>query len=309
MREFLSQTAPKLRRYAHALLGRWPAATDRRGDGRPRADQDADDLAQQALLDFLRAGLAPDALRPATNSGKISPGPVAFIPCEPLRVALYRDVTALARKSLAQEAVDDRQVFSTPCPVDAAKTPVHFPWAPEARALPRLTFDLRALLALVTLERLNYEQAAEALDMRIECVLPRLAVARARLASEISGQARLHLVAAESCRKDEPGLAGGPATEGDLHRLLDHLLDRDRRLEISLYLESRPDAKRRVDEWRRHGVRLRRAFEPLMRQPLPPSLDFIAPGATFAAELRDNKRHRGVFAGLAGRASPAQRRF
>ncbi len=314
MREFLSQTAPHLRRYAHALLGSWPVATGRLDLSRPRADQDADDLVQQVLLEFLRVGSTPIATGPVAKGGQIAQGPAACIGRERLRLTLYRNITALARKTLARETIDDRRILSEPCSADAAKTPVHFPWAPEARALPLLTFDLRAPLALVTLERLDYEQAAHALDMPVERVLPRLAVARARLASEISGQARAHLAAADfGPGADGPALPGGPATEGDLHRFVDHRLDRDRRLEIGLYLEARPDAKRRVNEWRRHGERLRRAFEPLMREPLPPTLNFFAPDPTVPAQYRSKERRRGIFAGLAallttpaGRATPAQ---
>ncbi len=311
MRDFLAQTAPQLRRYAHALLGSWPAAPVG-GAGRPRADQDADDLVQQALLGFWRARSEP--IESMKNGARLAADPAAFFRFERMRLALYHRVTALARERLENrdlgrpvQACEADEGGAAPRGSKTAQA-IHFPWAPEARALPRLSFDLRALLALVTLERLSYEQAAEALDMPNDLVLPRLSVARARLASELCGRARPHLIAADPPPADAPALPGGPATESDLHRFIDNLLGEDRRAEIGLYLESRREAKRRADEWRRNGERLRRAFEPLTREPLPPSLNFFTTISTAQTEPRDGKRRRGIFAGLAAMlAAPTER--
>jgi DNA-directed RNA polymerase specialized sigma24 family protein len=249
----------RLRRYAHALLAAWPRADH----DAPRADQDADDLAQQALLDVWRAG------RHGAESD--------------LDVVLFRRATILARRRFSVKAAEILGGGSGPAKdalneseghsASSQFASGHFAWAPEARALPRLPLDLRAILALVMLERMSYADAARALDMPEQRALARLAVARARLAHEISGAGRPHLIALPP-NPDQP-----VAAESDLHRFADDLLDEDGSAEIADFLETSPDAARRVAEWRRQGERLRSAFAPLMTLPLPPFLDFAAPEA------------------------------
>ena len=273
--------APRLRRYVHALLAAWP-----RGDGglSPRADQDADDLAQKALLDVRREGSAA--------------GP-------PRDAVLFRRATVLARRHVAGKAGKilaggghlREEAVSGDSPSHFSSR--HFAWAPEARALPRLPLDLRAILALVALERLSYAEAGRALDIPEERALARLAVARARLASEISGAGRPHLVALVAGGRNE--------AESDLHRYADDLLDEARGAKIAAFLETSPEAARRVAEWRRQSERLRGAFAPLMELPLPPSLDFAAPEA-FSQPRRRAAPGRGVFRRLGALfAAPAQR--
>jgi DNA-directed RNA polymerase specialized sigma24 family protein len=278
MRKILAQSTPRLRRYAHALLGRWPVAPDER-TGRPRPNQDADDLAHQALLGVWRDGC--ETMEAAAGAR--------------LWLALCRRVTDLGRAHLAGadecEGVGRRH----------AERQTHFAWAPESRALPLMPFDLRALLALVILERLNYQQAGEVLDMPGETALARLAVARARFASLLSGEDRPHLLAVAT-KADKPPCHS--VTEGDLHRHVDDLLDPCRRAEICLFLEARSDAARRTEEWRRHAERLRQAFEPLLREPLPLSLDFSAQASQLQFRQYVEKR-RSLFAGLAPWRAPA----
>jgi DNA-directed RNA polymerase specialized sigma24 family protein len=287
---------PRLRRYAHALLAAWPRDD---GGASPRADQDADDLAQKALLDVRREGSAP--------------GPA----CD---AVLFRRATDLARRHFAGKAGEihvgggqiREEAASGEWPGQVSSGQVssgdfssghfasgHFAWAPEARALPRLPLDLRAILALVALERLSYAEAGRMLDIPEERALARLAVARARLASEISGVGRPHLVALA------PG--GRNEAESDLHRYADDLLDATRGAEIAAFLETSPQAARRVAEWRRQSERLRGAFAPLMALPLPPSLDFAAPQA-FSQPRRRTAPGRGVFRRLGALfAAPSQR--
>lgn len=164
MREILAQTAPRLRRYAHALLGSWPTETAG-GVGRLRGDQDADDLVHQALLGFWRAGFGPVETRRAGLSAGVYPSPTSICPDSGLKLALYRRVTALARQAPICQPFADIATDNSRRNENAAASPTHGAWAPEARALPRLSLELRALIALVTLERLNYQQTAEALDM------------------------------------------------------------------------------------------------------------------------------------------------
>lgn len=280
--------APRLRRYAHALLGRLPTAARGAGEAGVRVDQDADDLVHDALIGFWRAGF-----RKTSEAGDGAQDMA-------LRIALFRRVTILAREHLARKA---SQLLESggrrkEDAGEAEGEARHFAWAPEARALPRLDLDLRALLALVTLERLNYDQAGAVLDMPAERALARLAFARARLASAISGEACSHLAAircaglssanfswASAAFANRPWVdrpwagrrTSAPVTEGDLHRLVDELLDESRSAEVAAALESQPDLMRRASEWRRQGARLRRAFEPLLREPLPLSLNFAAP--------------------------------
>ena len=271
--------AQRLRRYAHALLAAWPRDD---GGASPRADQDADDLAQKALLDVRRGG---SAAGPACDA------------------VLFRRATALARRHFAGKAAEihvggqiREQAASGEWPGHFSSG--HFAWAPEARALPRLPLDLRAILALVALERLSYAEAGRVFDIPGERALARLAVARARLASEISGAGRPHLVA----------LAPGDhnAAESDLHRYADDLLDEERGAEIAAFLDSSPEAARRVAEWRRQSERLRGAFAPLMALPLPPSLDFAAP-EVFARPRRRAATGHGVFHRLGALfAAPAE---
>jgi DNA-directed RNA polymerase specialized sigma24 family protein len=265
MCEAIVGATPRLRRYAHALLAAWP-----RGDGgsSPRPDQDADDLAQKALLDVRRersaGGLDCDAI-------------------------LFRRATALARRHFAGKAAEILDAAGHGREQAAGgESASHFAWAPEARALPCLPLDLRAILALVALERVSYAEAGRALDIPEERALARLAVARARLASEISGAGRPHLVALAPGERNE--------AESDLHRYADDLLDEDRSAEIAAFLETSPEAARRVAEWRRQGERLRRAFAPLMALPLPPSLDFATPDS--ARPQAREARARGVFGRL-----------
>jgi DNA-directed RNA polymerase specialized sigma24 family protein len=288
MGETIVSLTPQLRRYAHALLGSWPPAPRRPDETAPRVDQDADDLVHEALLGFWRAGLR--------RFGDPAPAD------EALRLGLYRRVTALARRHLMRRAAET--LASGGCEDNEAprlESRVHFAWAPEAHALPLLALDLRAPLALVVLEHLTYAQAGRVLDMPAESALTRLAVARARLATGISGVSRSHLITvprSDDCA-ETPHLDGGPVTEGDLHHFVDEQLGETRRGEVVAFLEADPETARRAAEWRRQSERLRRAFEPLMRETLPLSLDFAAPEERLWSEARRAPSRSGVFGRLA----------
>jgi DNA-directed RNA polymerase specialized sigma24 family protein len=267
MRESVASLTPSLRRYAHALLGRWPVATCDAG-ARRRADQDADDLAHEALLGFWRAGL----LRRDDSAVSAQPS---------IRLALLRCVTALAREAIAREqdsawrgpdagglsrseAFDSSGVFDS-SGASSRRGARHFPWAPEARALPRLPFESRALLALAALERLDYQEIGAVLDMSAAQALAKLARARAKLASETTGLPQSHLRVACGLR------------EADLHGYADDLLEPARRAEVAALLKLDAQAARRAQEWRRGTERLRGAFATLDAEPLPATLDFNRP--------------------------------
>lgn len=295
---FVSLT-PRLRRYAHALLGKWPTAPCSAREGAPHVNQDADDLVHDALLDFWRVGhgrfRCPDSGGPGTA------------PDGGLLLELYRRVTALGCRQWADAAIGPMAFGAPDDESDRAHEQApHFAWAPEARALPSLAPDLRAPLALIVLEQLSYRQAGVVLGMPTERALARLIVARARLASGISGLPRSHLIAVSSLHDGAKtlGLAGGPVTERDLHALVDEQLDENRRDEVKAFLESHPESTRRAAEWRRQSERLRRAFEPLLRQPLPLSLDFATPDARFRAQSGRTGARAGVFRALAEILSP-----
>lgn len=284
MEAYVVDQAPRLRRYAHALLGSWPVAPRGGVEKRPCVDQDADDLVHQALIGFWRAGFR----KGGTFEGALRDEAVLHGPG--MRIALLRRVTVLARAHFARKARDILELGGVriaeiePSPGENA----HFAWAPEARALPQLELELRAILALVALERLDYAQAGAVLDMSADRALARLAVARAHLASAIAGESRSHLMAA-------PVVAPGqfnpcrPITDADLHLFVDDLLDQTRRAEVVAMLESHPEPMRRASEWRRQGARLRRAFEPLLSEPLPLSLNFVAP-ERFPDRASDGRR-------------------
>jgi DNA-directed RNA polymerase specialized sigma24 family protein len=271
MREDIASLTLSLRRYAHALLARWPAP-DARAGARRRADQDADDLAQEALLGFWRAGLLP---RGEETASALPPGTV--------RLALLRCLTGLAREFLRQgEAWPQREAGER-----------HFPWSPEARALPRLPLEARALLALAALERLDYEDIGVVLDMSAAQALAKLVRARALLAGEISGVRQPHLRAA------------GAVCDADLHGYADDLLAPGRRAEIAARLERDAEAARRAEALRRGAERLRGAFAALEAEPLPATLNFRPPAP--ARVRAQKKRRNGLLAWLAGaERSPAR---
>jgi len=269
MRETVAGLTPSLRRYAHALLGRWPVAGARPCARKNRADQDADDLTQAALLGFWRAGLLDGAQeRPAGA----------------LRLALLRCLTGLAR-----DFVDAGDCL------EAGESARHVPWSPEARALPRLSFDSRALLALAALERLGYEDIGAVLDISAAQALTRLARARAELASEITGRRQSHL-------RPACGLC-----DADLHSFADDLLEPERRAEIAARLAQDEEAARRVAEWRRGAERLRGAFATLDAEPLPPTLNFSPARPAAARPKRARNAIGSVFAWLAGAPRSALR--
>jgi DNA-directed RNA polymerase specialized sigma24 family protein len=256
MRENVASLTKSLRRYAHALLGRWPVADARVGD-RSRADRDADDLAHEALIGFWRAGLLE---------------PIANRPDGAIKLALLRCVTALARKALpyGQDLEQDLDEFPLFPPGETSadpfrRAPRHVPWSPEARALPRLPFESRALLALAALERLDYEDIGAVLDMSTGQALTKLARARTLLASEMTGINQPFLrTACGVC-------------EAELHAYADDLLEPSRRAEIAALLEVDCEAAGRAELWRRGAERLRGAFATLEAEPLPATLNFDPP--------------------------------
>jgi len=260
MRETIGSLTLSLRRYAHALLGRWPVV--QAVGARSRADQDADDLTQAALLGFWRAGLMQ--------------ADASTQPSGALRLAALRCLTRIAREFVGDDA---------PADLDGGRA--HFPWAPEARALPRLSFDSRALLALAALERLDYDDIGTVLDMSASQALTRLARARAELSSEITGHRQPHLRQA-SC-----------LCEADLHSYADDLLEPERRAEIAALLEQDAQAARRAAEWRRGAERLRGAFATLEAEPLPATLDFSPPKPVVPRARRAKKSWKSVVTWIA----------
>jgi DNA-directed RNA polymerase specialized sigma24 family protein len=301
MEAYVVDQAPRLRRYAHALLGSWPAAP--RDGGRPRVDQDADDLVHEALIDFWRAGFRKGGtFQAALRDASVLRG-------AGMRIALLRRVTDLARGHFVRKARDilesggARTADSAAC----AGEETHFAWAPEARALPQLDLELRAVLALVALERLDYAQAGSVLGMSPDRALARLAVARAQLAGAIAGESRSHLAALADLPPEGSRLRK-PVTDADLHLFVDDLLDQARRAEVVAALEAHPELLGRAGEWRRQCARLRRAFEPLLSEPLPLSLNFAAPEVSDRAgdgRRRANRAGDRIFRRLAALLAPA----
>jgi DNA-directed RNA polymerase specialized sigma24 family protein len=263
MRETVASLTPCLRRYAHALLGRWPIPESRAGAGR-RADQDADDIAQEALLGFFRAGL----LR--RDGGGLTAQPSCAV-----KLALLRCVTRLTREASLGAATVEEAEGGGGARRDRRRPPQkHYPWAPEARALPRLSFESRALLALAALERLDYEEIGAVLDMSADQALVKLARARAEFASELTGFRQSHLRPASA------------VCEADLHGYADDLLTPRRHDEIAALLRRDDEAARRAQEWRRGAERLRGAFAALEAEPLPANLNFDRPPARRRAAPR-----------------------
>jgi anti-sigma factor RsiW len=64
-----------------------------------------------------------------------------------------------------------------------------------------------------------------------------------------------------------------PITEDDLHAYVDQLLEPERRLEVTAYLDTHPDVARRVNGFGDQRRLLRGALAPIADEPLPPALN------------------------------------
>lgn len=263
--EALLDEAPRLRRYAHALLAHWPPPPRRKGETRPRVDAEAEAIAVEALFDVARA--APNR--------------------EDLRCAIYRRVTALARLECARvegariegasNGVDaGRRVFGAAAPLAAtrglradprrsasqlAEDPPEL-WPVELRELKKLDFSARAALALIAIEHFTHDAAAAILDLPTPQLLALLAVARQDLSGAAFGAPRRHLRVVEP---DDVAL-------GDVLKYVDGELDPARRDEIGAFLDARPTRARECARWRQVDDHLRQAFGPLLRAPAPRAL-------------------------------------
>jgi anti-sigma factor RsiW len=77
-----------------------------------------------------------------------------------------------------------------------------------------------------------------------------------------------------------------PITEDDLHAYLDHALDGARQAEVETWLETQPEARARIELYRRQRDGLRAALLPVAEEPIPPGLNL-----RFLAEER-RRRYR-----------------
>ena len=60
-----------------------------------------------------------------------------------------------------------------------------------------------------------------------------------------------------------------PVTEADLHAYADQQLAATRRSEIAEFLNTRPDERRRVQDWQQQNLALRSLLNPVFEEPLP----------------------------------------
>lgn len=67
-----------------------------------------------------------------------------------------------------------------------------------------------------------------------------------------------------------------PVTETDLQAFIDEQLTAERRREVEVYLEQRPEEARRVEDYRAHKRELRALFDPVLDEPLPHRLRVAA---------------------------------
>jgi len=63
-----------------------------------------------------------------------------------------------------------------------------------------------------------------------------------------------------------------PVTEADLHAWLDGELPEARRRDVEQYLEHHPDEAARLAAYRQHSEALRRLYDPVLDEPVPPRL-------------------------------------
>ena len=72
----------------------------------------------------------------------------------------------------------------------------------------------------------------------------------------------------------------GTIPEAALHGFADDRLSADERAEVAAYLADHPDQAIRVEAWRRQTQELRKAFEPVIREPVPAALVTTAMGGS-----------------------------
>lgn len=70
---------------------------------------------------------------------------------------------------------------------------------------------------------------------------------------------------------------GTPITEADLHACADGQLPEARRAEVAAFLAQQPEARQRVDGWRRQNDALRAWLDPVLDEPLPLRLPLAPP--------------------------------
>lgn len=150
---------PRLRRYARALVGERTAA---------------DDLVQ----DTVERGWAQlAALRPGTDMRAW-----LFAIMHNVRIDQVR------RGALSTVPLDD----DTPLPALAERTTAGLELRDLDAALRLLGEEQRAILLLVALEGMRYEEVAQALGIPVGTVMSRLARAREKLRTLMEGGARIH---------------------------------------------------------------------------------------------------------------------
>ena len=70
---------------------------------------------------------------------------------------------------------------------------------------------------------------------------------------------------------------GAPITEADLHAYADGQLPDARRAEVAAFLAQQPEARQRIDGWRRQNDALRELLDPVLDEPLPLRLPLSQP--------------------------------
>lgn len=153
LRDDLNLCAPRLRRYARALVG-----------GHPGPNEIADDLVQAILPRALKAGAASRLAGPD------------------LHLHLYTLITEWHRERLGVNAQMEKENFTAGGARAAQKPPLFPPPRDKfAEALLSLALDEREALLLVVLEGFSYAQAARILKISRTVLVARLARARAAL--------------------------------------------------------------------------------------------------------------------------------
>ena len=150
---------PRLRRYARALVGERTAA---------------DDLVQDTLE---RGWAQRAALQPGTDARAW-----LFAIMHNVRIDQVR------RGALVTEPLDD----DTPMPAMAERSTVGIQVREMDAALRLLSEEQRAILLMVGLEDMRYEEVASTLGIPVGTVMSRLARAREKLRSLMDGGARVN---------------------------------------------------------------------------------------------------------------------
>ena len=137
------------------------------------------------------------------------------------------------------------------------------------RAIARLPAEQRAVLLLVTLEEMSYEEVARTLGIPIGTVMSRLSRARDKLRAMMLGQGDGREIEA---RKMSGQMSDALVTEADLQAYADGKLPEERRAAVAAWLAAHPEDAERIESYRQLAAELRTSYDGVLDEPVPERL-------------------------------------